>query len=252
MQPIDAMEMKQSGGNEYLLMDLNEMGENVHPNFDGVMIHLGRGFDSVPEIRYYDYDRHGINSLEEHRLNADQRFKSDNPLSPMDKDFDTFFSILDRQGTSLELSPSSGSGFKGMAVVTEDLTLKNGYAAVYGDAAFAQEMSSNQYTASYSNRETIYQTAENEDYMRELQNKIKLADRSYETGPTAQGQPRISEFNSISGAEQGDMVASVDVDVEVQQAISDIGGDQFDPSIEAGYVPGMGNTNTASVSVRTA
>lgn len=252
--PIErfAMEMKQSGGNEYLLMDLNEMGENVHPNFDGVMIHLGRGFDSVPEIRYYDYDRHGINSLEEHRLNADQRFKSDNPLSPMDKDFDTFFSILDRQGTSLELSPSSGSGFKGMAVVTEDLTLKNGYAAVYGDAAFAQEMSSNQYTASYSNRETIYQTAENEDYMRELQNKIKLADRSYETGPTAQGQPRISEFNSISGAEQGDMVASVDVDVEVQQAISDIGGDQFDPSIEAGYVPGMGNTNTASVSVRTA
>ncbi len=252
--PIErfAMEMKQTGGNEYLLMDLNEMGENVHPNFDGVMIHLGRGFDSVPEIRYYDYDRHGINSLEEHRLNADERFKSDNPLSPMDKDFDTFFSILDRQGTSLELSPSSGSGFKGMAVVTEDLTLKNGYAAVYGDAAFAQEMRSNQYTAAYGNRETIYQTAENEDFLRELQNRISMADRPYETGPTAQAQPRISEFNSISGAEQADMVASVDVDVEVQQAISDIGGDQFDPSIEAGYVPGMGNTNTASVSVRTA
>ncbi len=246
-----AMDMQQSGGNQYLLMDLNQMGENVHPNFDGVMIHMGRGFGHVPEIRYYDHDRHGINSLDEHSHDGRNKFDTGNPLSPADKDFDTFFSILDRVNNAVERSPSSGSGFKNIPVVTENLSLINGYAAVYGKDAYIQELRDNQYTNSYSARESDYQAAESEDYSRELQYRIEAENRAREQASVSlSAQPRVNEFNGISGVEQDNVVASVDV--EVQQAIDDIGGNGFDPSVEGDYLPGMGNTNTVSVSVRTA
>ncbi len=290
------MEKMNRGGNQFVAFDFNEMGIAAYGHMDGVMVYRPKGGDTLPELRYYDTldgpesertgGSHNIKSFSYHRELGDYG-RSMNPISGQPRDFDTFMSRIDRSsGSALEQSPSSTSGFKGIAVVGSDYDLHNAFDLVYGNVGVRGAIV---YRDSYSHRASNYSNALNGSYVASKGGKpeeyASNSERHNKRSDAGDSSEAKGEFNKSSGARcerpeyrepKGsqiwieifgrsriikDKLNQIGCDesdndqasIDLEHGIQDMGADQFDPTLgDDNFIPGMQSTSTMSVAGRTA